>query len=215
MNFEYAFDEGLGGWKGDFVDLPVGYDEEIYQLEFKHDNLPESLGRPDMGLMISGNNASDDLFMFIKRGMGVDNGIQPLVAYLLTMEVELATNAPEGSVGIGGSPGESVYVKIGASTEEPVPVITDLAGEPYYRLSVDKGDQNEQGTDAVVAGNVAKVDSRDFSTYEIKTLNNRASPIEVRAGTNGTLWVFVGTDSGFEGTTTLYYIRIRVSLKEV
>jgi hypothetical protein len=37
----------------------------------------------------------------------------------------------------------------------------------------------------------------------------------VRANPDGTFWLLVGTDSGFEGTTTLYYQRIGVTLTPV
>ena len=36
------------------------------------------------------------------------------------LSLDLATNVAAGLVGIGGSPGESVFVKAGASTVEPV-----------------------------------------------------------------------------------------------
>lgn len=32
---------------------------------------------------------------------------------------------------------------------------------------------------------------------------------------NGDAWIIIGTDSGFEGKTTLYYSEIIVRLKEV
>ena len=199
---------------GDFVELPVSYDHDIYQLEFSHDDLPRSLEKSGKALRISGNNASDDLFMFIKRELGKNEGIEPGATYLVTIEVELATNTPAGSAGIGGSPGESVYVKVGASSVQPVRTVVDLAGEPYYRLNVDKGDQGEDGENGVTVGNVAKLHSDDFISYEIKTLDNRSSPLELTAASDGSLWVFVGTDSGFEGITTLYYARIELTLEE-
>ena len=31
----------------------------------------------------------------------------------------------------------------------------------------------------------------------------------------GTLWVFVGTDSGFEGATAVYYSRIEIKLEPI
>ncbi len=44
--------------------------------------------------------------------------------------------------GIGGSPGESVYVKAGATTEEPL-IIEDSDG--WLRMNIDKGNQAGEG----------------------------------------------------------------------
>ena len=64
----------------------------------------------------------------------------------------LATNVAESLVGIGGSPGESVFVKAGASTVEPV-TPEDDAG--YFRMNIDKGNQSNGGESMVVVGHVA------------------------------------------------------------
>ena len=53
--------------------------------------------------------------MFLKARV---EGLQPDAAYTVEVSVDLATNG--GSVGIGGSPGESVFIT-GASTQNPSP----------------------------------------------------------------------------------------------
>jgi len=40
-------------------------------------------------------------------------------------------------------------------------------------------------------------------------------PHPVTSDSNFTLWIFLGTDSGFEGLTGLYYHKIAVTLKPV
>jgi hypothetical protein len=42
--------------------------------------------------------------------------------------------------------------------------------------------------------------------------NNNGSPVMVTANSKGELWLMMGTDSGFEGTTTLYYRSIKIKL---
>ena len=100
------------------------------------------------GLFISGNNHSDDLFMFLKRQIV---GLKPNTLYTLAFEATLESNIPPGSFGIGGSPGESVYVKIGASSQEP----QKIAKAGFYFLNVDKGNQAQGGADAIVTGSLA------------------------------------------------------------
>ena len=63
-------------------------------------------------------------------------------------------------------------------------------------------------------GNIAHPDVVD-TEYRIKTLNNVERPFEVTTDEGGRLWLIVGTDSGFEGLTTLYYTRIDYTLDPV
>lgn len=211
IHLEWTFDETKEGWTGDFTDLPADYDEEMYDLIFEHAQLPAELGE-GKALVLSGINRSDDLFMYVKRQLSGMHGIRPSTAYLLTFEVEFGTNAPAGAVGVGGPPGEAVWVKIGAAPEEPVPVEVMEAHTPFLVLNVDKGRQNEDGENAVRIGDVAKVDCEEFDVYEMKILSNE-EPFRMESDEEGNLWIFVGTDSGFEGLTRLYYNWIRVVIE--
>ena len=205
IELKYDFSDNAEGWAGGFTDLPVEYEQDSYQLDYGYVDSP--LG--GKALMLSSMNRSDDTFMFIKKQLTSADGLSPNTAYLVTIEVTFASNAPAGAVGIGGPPGEAVYVKVGASAIEPSPV--DDNG--FYTLTVDKGSQSEGGRDAVVVGNVAKLVNDDFETYELKTLANQDNPLEVTTDADGNMWIFAGTDSGFEGLTTLYYTEVNITLE--
>jgi len=201
----FDFSQSQGDWKVDFTDFPSGEeDSAFYELRFSYTNRPENLGANKKSMMLSGNNHSDDLFMFMKKKI---TNLTPNTDYAMVFEVELASNAPKGSVGIGGSPGESVYLKAGASATEPKKVIESN----QYALNIDKGNQSTSGESTVVLGNIAV----DFDTdeYTLITRNNASTynnPFVAKSNSKGELWLFVGTDSGFEGTTTVYYTKINV-----
>ena len=213
MSFAYDFAEDSHGWTGDFTDLPVDYDEDLYALEFAYIERPDSLDSSGKALMLSGRNASDDLFMYVKKQLTQADGIQPDTTYSIRFTVDVATNAPAGAVGIGGPPGEAVWVKVGAAPVEPIPVPEETGSHPRLLLNVDKGSQNDDGKHALRIGDVSKVVSDDFDTYEIKRLDNQDQPLRATSDSAGTLWLFVGTDSGFEGQTTLYYTLISVTIE--
>lgn len=198
----YNFTTNTEGWTGDFADYPVG-EEEAYELEFGHSFLPAPLQITDGALKLSGINHSDDLFMFVKSEV---TGLVPNREYRINVDVEIASDVADDMVGIGGSPGESVYVKAGATQDEPE-IIEDEEG--WYRMDIDKGNQAQGGEDMVVLGNFAN--GTDENIYTLKTLSN-SSPIRVTSSNEGTLWLLFGTDSGFEGRTTIYINKIEVEL---
>lgn len=199
QEFTFDFNEGLQGWRAGFADYPYG-EEDFYELDFGHRNLPGPLDSTKKGFMITGNNHSDDLFMFLKRGVG---GFLPDTTYEVYFEVELANNANGESVGAGGSPGTSVYLGAGALRNEPD---VQLDEEEYVRMTIDKINQANDGEAMKVIGDVAT--ERDDQEYGLITRNNEEKPIIVRTNNQGRAWIIVGTDSGFEGISTFYYTRI-------
>ncbi len=194
--FSFSFEGGAEGWTAGFADLPVDFDPSIYELDSGHRPLPNGL--EGYGLYIQGHNRSADLFMFFKRQVG---GLKPGAEYSAVLSLELATNVAAGLVGIGGSPGESVFVKAGASTVEPV-------------TPEDESGQSNGGESMVVVGNVAHP-AVTGEEYRVKSLDNAGRPVSVTADAEGRLWLIVGTDSGFEGLSAFYYARIACTLTPV
>ncbi len=208
FSISYLFKDSDEGWKGDFADYPEG-DSINYELFFKHDTLPENLNANATikGLHISGNNGSDDLFMFIKKKI---SGLRPNTTYNLLFNVKFASDAPTEAVGVGGAPGESVYLKAGATLVEPMKELET----GMYRMNIDKGNQAEDGPDMINIGNIGV--SATTTEFTVITRNNNSSnSFVITTDALGEIWLIVGTDSGFEGTTTLYYTQIDVLFNEV
>ncbi len=203
FDFTFDFEEDAEGWTVGFADLPADYDQSTFEFEHGRRQLPDGL--EGSGIFVQGHNRSDDLFMFLKKRVG---GLAPNTTYMVHVSIDLATNVASGLIGIGGSPGESVFVKAGASTAEPTTVVGD---NQHLRMSIDKGNQSQGGESMVVIGNVASSEVAD-GEYKIKTLSSDARPISVETDSDGQVWLIVGTDSGFEGLTRLYYSRIAYTL---
>lgn len=201
--FTFDFETDAQGWTVGFADLPVDYDQSIYELAHEHRPLPNSL--IGSGIYVQGHNRRDDLFMFLKRQV---DGLRPSAVYAVSVTVDLATNVSTGLVGIGGSPGESVFVKAGASTVEPEALVDDSG---YLRMNIDKGNQARGGESMAVLGNIAHPEEVN-TEYRVKTLDNTDQPLSVTTDSEGRVWLIVGTDSGFEGLTGLYYARISYTL---
>jgi hypothetical protein len=208
FSISYDFTESANGWTGDFADYPEG-DSLNFELFYKHDTLPTNLNveATKSALHLSGLNGSDDLFMFVKKQV---TGLRPSTTYTILFNIRLASDAPTGAVGIGGAPGESVFLKAGATTNEPYKVLQ----EGNYIMNINKGNQAESGSDMIVLGNIAVAATTSQFTY-ITRNNTSSSAFYATTDSSGQLWLIVGTDSGFEGKTTIYYTQIDVLFNEV
>lgn len=201
------FNSGAEGWILGFADYPAG-EEDFYELSSSYTNLPASLGANRKGIKISGNNHSDDLFMFASKKF---TGFERNTRYEIDFELGLGTKEHSGCIGIGGSPGGAVYVKAGATKNEPK-AINDGTG--FYAINIDKGNQAVGGADALVMGNLEnglECDSPD-KTYKKKILKSEPGKFTTYSDASGALWILFGTDSGFEGTTTIYLVDAAVKI---
>lgn len=210
--FMYNFDLSQEDWNGGFADCPI--DNDIYNLLFSWKRAPGKLGgQYGKSLYITGDNHSDDLFMFVKKQV---TGLTPNTTYQLNFNFDIINDVPEGLIGIGGSPGESVFMKFGAVNYEPMAILNDT--QTAWIMNIDKGNQSISGTDMLNIGNVAnpnvdvnrpKYAAKNFDSYTI------GFDFQITTDENGSAWVIIGTDSGFEGTTEVYYDNVTVIFDEV
>jgi hypothetical protein len=204
MTLRFDFAEGPLGFVAGFADYPPAH-EEIYELTSGHRALPAPLASQS-GLFLSGVNRSDDLFMYFKGPIG---GLTPGASYAVEVSVEIATSTPTGCVGVGGAPGESVWIKAGVTAEEPVAVMVGS----HLRMNIDIGRQSNGGTQAVVLGNVANSRQCEQSPeWELKALESQSTPAGISVPADGRAWVLIGVDSGFESRTEVYFTRASVTL---
>ena len=196
----FQFSQGTQGWESGVSDYFAG---ENPGISFVADlqPLPSPLDTNSSALFMSSVNHSDDVFMFWKDHFA---GLAPGATYTARFVVEIASDTPNGCAGVGGQPGEAVFVKAGATQIEPIAVLNSSG---YYAMNIDKGNQSVGGANAVVLGNIATTIScgdANSSVWQLKQLNSGSSGVPVQAGTDGSVWLLVGTDSGFEGPTAVY-----------
>ena len=197
----FDFNQNDGGFTPIFSDYPNEQGvEEFYELRSGHEEVP--IAEAGKGLFLSGNNHSDDLFMGYYKDL---SGLVPETEYQFTVRFQLATNVENDMIGIGGAPGESVFVKCGVASEEPENSLDSLN---HFRLNIDKGSQSTGGADMIVVGNLAKKEINRPGEYEFNEIETK---VIARTDEAGTAYLVIGTDSGFEGVTSFYLDDISVS----
>lgn len=204
--FTYTFSNGYEGWEGDFADYPA-QDSVFYELAFTRTGLPAPLNTARQALKITGNNHSDDLFMFIRRKI---TGLQPNTGYQVQIDMEVASNAPTNGIGVGGAPGEGVVFKAGLTRIRPRKVL-DNSG--FYLMNIDKANQSVPGTDMDTLGHAGVTDTT--TAFALIHRSNAGHVFSFTTDSLGEGWVCIGTESGFESTTTLYYSEITLAFTAV
>jgi len=193
-----------------FLDYPDG-SEEFYELAHAYGPLPDPW--QDLhGVMISGNNHSDDLMMVLTRPL---DGLEPGMTYQAELEMQFATNVPSDCVGAGGSPGEGVYMRLGAAGEKPDHFIDDHG---YRRSALDLGQQSNPGELALSAGDMTNGLEDSLCTdpdrpWRLKRVSTAGQDFSVTADDNGRIWVYGLSDSAFEATSTWYLTEFVLRLR--
>lgn len=197
----FGFNQNDGGFTPIFSDYPNEQGvEEFYELRSGHEEVP--IAEAGKGLFLSGNNHSDDLFMGYYKDL---SGLVPETEYQFTVRFQLATNVENDMIGIGGAPGESVFVKCGVASKE---LENSLDSLNHFCLNIDKGSQSTSGSDMIVVGNLAKEEINRPGEYEFNEIETK---VIARTDEAGTAYLVIGTDSGFEGVTSYYLDDISVS----
>lgn len=213
VTLSWDFGDGEQGWEAGYAEYSAGMEDTI-EFSAGIEELPDELERDGTGWFFSAHNSSDNLFMFLKRPVEAADGLVANQAYELHYEIEFASNSPTNCVGAGGAPGESVWVKVGGAQVEPEVELKD----DFIDINVDIGAQSNGGQAATVAGDVAngvpcEEAEPDGDYVALEHIHSHDFPVET--DDEGQLWLLVGTDSGFEGLNTLYYLEIEVELVPV
>lgn len=205
LKFDFTNDDS--GFVPIFADYPDTEDVEDF-YEFQHSYGVVPVPGAGKGLFISGNNHSDDLFMGYVKKL---EGFAPGRTYHFSVNFHLATNVDGGLIGVGGSPGASVFVKCGVTTMEPRSSVLEPGTGEHFRMNIDTGAQANGGKDMVVVGDMTKAENNRPGEYEFKEFQ---AEFEVASNTRGEVYLIIATDSGFEATTSYYLDDIVVDWKD-
>lgn len=215
----WDFAEGDQGWIGDFSDFgfkdrpndgpPATFSAEKGITPIRDGGALDGT----RGYRLAATNRSDDVFMYLTRRVGREAGVEALANYRAEFTIEFASEDASGLVGTGGAPAESVTMKAGGVGYQPVGFNDEITGR--WVLNVKKSSQQGQTASDDDLTNVGDISNGSHNVYpdvfrRVVRSVSHANPIT--SSSDGNLWIIVGTDSGFEGRTTLYYLSITVRL---
>jgi hypothetical protein len=173
-----------------------------------------NLGR--QGFMFSAHNRSDDVWASIVHPIGVADGVVANTTYKVTaFRTKIASNEGTGCFGSGGSPGASIFIKGDVVNREPIAkkigTRTSFAYNTLVPTLVNKGNQADPGQ-SIPFGNLENSLECGSTVYETIDRTGALTGRKVKSTADGSLWLYLGTDSGYEGKTTYYVQSIEVTL---
>ncbi|MFD1610281.1 hypothetical protein ACFSCW_00540 [Sphingomonas tabacisoli] len=194
---EFSFANDSNGFQAGFADYTPGQEGAVAFVAGP-ERLPSPLANLS-GYAVSAANPSGDVFTYIWK---LVTGLAPNTSYQVTFSVHFATNAVPGCP---GGPGENVWVKAGAVAAAPAQVTQN----GRVTVNFDKGNQGTGGANLTVLGNFAQGTAAGTCAaplYAERTLSSGSVVPTVVSNANGQAWIVIGLDSGFAGTTKIYYL---------
>jgi hypothetical protein len=193
QSFSHDFEDGYQGWIGDFADYPAA-DNAGYKLQQAHEAMP-GVAPAQNGIKLSGNNMSDDLFLFLERKV---TGLVPNASYTVIFSIDLVTNMPPDGIG-----GGDLMLKAGATLIQPQKVVVGS----MYRMNIDKANQTQPGPDMDTLGHVNHKQAGS-SAYHLVTFTNASHPFKLKTDSKGEAWLIVGAESAYEVPAELLVAKI-------
>lgn len=198
--FESTFQQNTEDWTGDYALFKTGQQDTV-AFNIKQGTIPESTDSTTRALSVAGTNKGDSLFLFIKKKI---TGLNPALTYKVAYEINIVTSYPDTVE----SSGRLIYIKAGASAEEPQKV---LSGN-YYKVSIKKGSIAKSGTEMFYLGTAGN--TLDSVAYKSIIRTNANLAVEVKPNAAGEVWLCVGAETTYKGLIQLYYDRIYTAVGE-
>jgi hypothetical protein len=167
-------------------------------LNLKRTLLPSGLDTTQYALRIFNKIPDVKMFSYIKKQI---SGLNPGHIYQVSYEISLGTNIAQNSAA-----GASIFLKAGASPNEPLTDSTTLA------FNLDKGNAGQDGKRMVVLGDISNESNR--SGYALVQKTSHGKSVQVEADAEGEIWLCVGTDAAYTGTIVFFYDRIKCTITE-
>ena len=162
------------------------------------------------------------LSLAVAAGLGIGvaaAGAEPTGTFKYAEQVKLITMDPQQQSGSGVPYLRPVYESLfeRGTDGKPVPLLAtgyEVDGlNVTIKLREGIAFSNGEAFNAEVAAANINRGVKLAIIEGLKTVDSAGKPIRATADAAGRLWLLVGTDSGFEGTTRLYYKTIRVTLE--
>jgi hypothetical protein len=204
IDFEFTVAGAADGWTLGAADFPVALAAEVNAVGDQR-ALPPEISTTFLGLYQSATNVSGELFVFHKRFFNAPPG-----TYKVWGLVQWVSNY-QGECTSG--PGPAVVMKAGASAIEPL-ASPDPQG--VYRMNINKGTFSTGG-DFIQLGDIRNglAGCGDPGAFGARSTSLFSQNADLTVDASGGFWMFVGTQSSFDGRHELFFTHFRLVLEKL
>ena len=199
-DINYSFAQNIDGWEFGYSD----YTTLTKPTDVEHIHTISPIQGASKALYMSGTNESSSLLLYATRKV---NGLLPKTIYKGKFTVTFASDTPAGCAGVGGSPGESVWLIGAASGTKP----ENRQTREDFRLNISRGNQSTAGDSSDVLGTIGVSGipcTGNNRQAAIKSLGP-SKWIPFTTDDTGSAWILVGLDSGFESYSRIWLQSIK------
>ncbi len=206
LNFDFTNPtQAIGeGWTVGVADVPESRMAEVAVAD-QYGNLPPPWAQYT-GIAQGGTSIDGKLFLFHKKW--ISSPWPPGRRFSVRVEMSIMSNQATGCT---GGPGPAVFLKAGASGEEPTS-IADAQG--ILRFNLDKGTVGSGGRFALF-GNITNgtPGCPADSLWNYIEFNGVNQAEELTIDPDGGFWIFMATESTFSGSHRIYLLGVRIVLR--
>lgn len=213
LRYEFSFEENDQGFTIGVADYSVEHPLNQF-IEARIIELPPPYEYRN-GIRFTWKNYNQDIKGFVKKKV---TGLKASREFEVNFSVDILTYMSEECLGIGGSPGTDVTIKVNILSKEPIIYIDESGAFPIYRLDIDDPLYGGAGTHYL--GNIGLpfvCDDLFLSqekVWEVKTLSNDQI-VNFTSNEAGEGWVYLSIDSGVGNTSEVYLLDYILTVNEL
>ena len=202
--FIYDFENNKIKFEYGVANVPVDYEKKGYSIIVKQTEIPDL---NSSGLMISGYNMGDNMFIYCYVNIGKILKLDKNRTYEGTLYFDIATMMEKSNGNITGQiPAQSVVIKAGIMPLKPEVTENDGIFKPNFLIGHYMTD--EQYIKAL--GNIQKVNYKSGTDFEYKTFDSK---IKASTDDDGNLYLVIGIDSYYIGPSWVFLDNVKLKIK--
>jgi len=201
--FEYDFEDNKIKFDYAAAYVPVDYEKKGYSIFVKQTEIPNLNSN---GLMISGYNMGDNMFLYSYINIGKILKLEKEKEYNTVLSFDIATMLQKSDSNITDTiPAQSVIIKAGLMAQKPEVYEKDGKYIPNFKIGHYMND--EEFVKAL--GNIQKVNYKSGTDFEYKRFDKN---LKAKTDKDGNLYLLIGFDSYYIGPTWIFVDNINLKM---
>jgi hypothetical protein len=203
LNFTYDFENNNVKFDYGVANVPADYEKKGYSIIVQQTEIPNI---NSSGLMISGYNMGDDMFIYCYINIGKILNLGKNKSYSASLRFDVATMMQKYDSNITGQiPAQSVIIKAGIMPNKPSVSENNGMIDADFKIGHYMADEEYIKS----LGNIQKINYKSGTDFEYKTFDAQLSSSTDK---DGNLYLIIGVDSYYIGPSWIFVDNINLEI---